>query len=228
MKHYLPGSCRFPCSHFLSTFSLQVSALTFPYTGSDNAKLSLMNKYKDNIIATSPVDSNHQQATLLSHTSSSQRKRINNKARGIHILFEGLPVASLISGEAGPLISLTPSQSWLGWLYLGSISLKKKIYLAVSGPRCNMWDPHWWHTDLVSPWFVGSQLPDQGLNPHSPALEGGLLTTGPLGKSLSSISAGLLSATYQKYKYIQLFWPSNFIRENLSFVNNWTSVQKCV
>ncbi|KAM7053701.1 astrotactin-1 isoform 3-T3 [Molossus nigricans] len=49
--------------------------------GSDNAKLSLMNKYKDNIIATSPVDSNHQQATLLSHTSSSQRKRINNKAR---------------------------------------------------------------------------------------------------------------------------------------------------
>ncbi|XP_039183625.1 astrotactin-1-like [Crotalus tigris] len=49
--------------------------------GSDNAKLSLMNKYKDNIIATSPVDSNHQQATLLSHTSSSQRKRINNKSR---------------------------------------------------------------------------------------------------------------------------------------------------
>nr|XP_009671143.1 PREDICTED: astrotactin-1 [Struthio camelus australis] len=43
--------------------------------GSDNAKLSLMNKYKDNIIATSPVDSNHQQATLLSHTSSSQRSR---------------------------------------------------------------------------------------------------------------------------------------------------------
>ena len=126
MKHSLPGSCRFPCSHFLSTFSLQVSALTFPYTGSDNAKLSLMNKYKDNIIATSPVDSNHQQATLLSHTSSSQRKRINNKARGIHILFEGLPVASLISGEAGPLISLTPSQAWLRWLYLGSISLKKK------------------------------------------------------------------------------------------------------
>ncbi|XP_044530825.1 astrotactin-1 [Gracilinanus agilis] len=49
--------------------------------GSDNAKLSLMNKYKDNIIATSPVDANHQQATLLSHTSSNQRKRINNKAR---------------------------------------------------------------------------------------------------------------------------------------------------
>ncbi|KFV80075.1 Astrotactin-1, partial [Struthio camelus australis] len=47
--------------------------------GSDNAKLSLMNKYKDNIIATSPVDSNHQQATLLSHTSSSQRKQTGGK-----------------------------------------------------------------------------------------------------------------------------------------------------
>lgn len=56
--------------------------LNFFLLGSDNAKLSLMNKYKDNIIATSPVDSNHQQATLLSHTSSSQRKRINNKSRG--------------------------------------------------------------------------------------------------------------------------------------------------
>lgn len=176
MKPYLPGSCRFPCSHFLSTFSLQVSALTFPYSGSDNAKLSLMNKYKDNIIATSPVDSNHQQATLLSHTSSSQRKRINNKARGIHVLYEALKMASLISGEAGPLISLTPSQAWLGWLYLSSISFSffffmsssspafilfyfisnyNFIYLAVSGPRCNMRDPHWWHTDLVSPWFVG-------------------------------------------------------------------------
>jgi hypothetical protein len=71
-------------------FSLKVFASIFPYTGSDNAKLSLMNKYKDNIIATSPVDSNHQQATLLSHTSSSQRKRINNKARGIHISCQGL------------------------------------------------------------------------------------------------------------------------------------------
>ncbi|XP_072854307.2 astrotactin-1 isoform X1 [Pogona vitticeps] len=58
-----------------------VFALNSSCSGSDNAKLSLMNKYKDNIIATSPVDSNHQQATLLSHTSSSQRKRINNKSR---------------------------------------------------------------------------------------------------------------------------------------------------
>lgn len=54
-----------------------------------------MNKYKDNIIATSPVDSNHQQATLLSHTSSSQRKRINNKARGRAVPgVDGAPWAS--------------------------------------------------------------------------------------------------------------------------------------
>lgn len=75
-------------------FSLKVFASTFSYAGSDNAKLSLMNKYKDNIIATSPVDANHQQATLLSHTSSSQRKRINNKARGARVCREG-------SGEVG-------------------------------------------------------------------------------------------------------------------------------
>ena len=31
---------------------------------------------------------------------------------------------------------------------------------------------------------VGSFLPDQGLNPHLPALEGEVLTTGPPGKSL--------------------------------------------
>lgn len=83
VKLHVRGSCSFPGSHFLFDFSLKEPALTFPSAGSDNAKLSLMNKYKDNIIATSPVDSNHQQATLLSHTSSSQRKRINNKARGI-------------------------------------------------------------------------------------------------------------------------------------------------
>ncbi|XP_062849985.1 astrotactin-1 isoform X2 [Trichomycterus rosablanca] len=51
--------------------------------GNDNTKLSLMSKYKDNIIATSPVDSNHQQNTLLPHTTStSQRKRLSNNTRG--------------------------------------------------------------------------------------------------------------------------------------------------
>uniref|UniRef100_A0A6Q2ZQ33 Astrotactin 1 n=1 Tax=Esox lucius TaxID=8010 RepID=A0A6Q2ZQ33_ESOLU len=52
--------------------------------GIDNTKLSLMNKYKDNIIATSPIDSNHlQQNTLLPHnTSTSQRKqRLSSKTR---------------------------------------------------------------------------------------------------------------------------------------------------
>uniref|UniRef100_A0A4W5KX42 Astrotactin 1 n=1 Tax=Hucho hucho TaxID=62062 RepID=A0A4W5KX42_9TELE len=52
--------------------------------GSDNTKLSLMNKYKDNIIATSPIDTNHlQQNTLLLHnTSTGQRKhRLSSKTR---------------------------------------------------------------------------------------------------------------------------------------------------
>nr|XP_057921269.1 astrotactin-1 isoform X5 [Doryrhamphus excisus] len=48
----------------------------------DNTKLALMNKYKDNIIATSPIDSNHQQNTLLPHnTSTSQRKRLSSNTR---------------------------------------------------------------------------------------------------------------------------------------------------
>ncbi|KAM9427428.1 astrotactin-1 isoform 17-T17 [Salvelinus alpinus] len=53
--------------------------------GSDNTKLSLMSKYKDTIIATSPIDSNHlQQNTLLLHnTSTGQRKqRLSSKTRG--------------------------------------------------------------------------------------------------------------------------------------------------
>uniref|UniRef100_A0A8C7USL2 Astrotactin 1 n=1 Tax=Oncorhynchus mykiss TaxID=8022 RepID=A0A8C7USL2_ONCMY len=53
--------------------------------GSDNTKLSLMSKYKDNIIATSPIGSNHlQQNTLLLHNTSStgQRKqRLSSKTR---------------------------------------------------------------------------------------------------------------------------------------------------
>lgn len=52
-------------------------------TVNDNTKLALMNKYKDNIIATSPIDSNHQQNTLLPHnTSTSQRKRLSSNTRG--------------------------------------------------------------------------------------------------------------------------------------------------
>lgn len=58
--------------------------VTFLPSGCDNTKLSLMSKYKDNIIATSPVDSNHhQQNTLLPHnTSTNQRKRLSSKTRG--------------------------------------------------------------------------------------------------------------------------------------------------
>ncbi|XP_016329807.1 astrotactin-1-like, partial [Sinocyclocheilus anshuiensis] len=48
--------------------------------GNNSTKLSLMSKYKDNIIATSPVNSNHQQNTLLPHnTSTNQRKRLSSK-----------------------------------------------------------------------------------------------------------------------------------------------------
>lgn len=79
---FLPFSPPLLFSPLFCLFFSKVFALNSSCSGSDNAKLSLMNKYKDNIIATSPVDSNHQQATLLSHTSSSQRKRINNKSRG--------------------------------------------------------------------------------------------------------------------------------------------------
>ncbi|XP_053089318.1 astrotactin-1 isoform X1 [Pangasianodon hypophthalmus] len=50
--------------------------------GNDNTKLSLMSKYKDNIIATSTVDSNHQQNTLLPHkTSTNQRTRLSCNTR---------------------------------------------------------------------------------------------------------------------------------------------------
>lgn len=59
---------------------------------SDNTKLALMNKYKDNIIATSPIDSNHQQNTLLPHnTSTSQRKRLSNNTRGESLYQVDLP-----------------------------------------------------------------------------------------------------------------------------------------
>ncbi|CAG10914.1 unnamed protein product [Tetraodon nigroviridis] len=55
-------------------------------TVSDNTKLALMNKCKD-IIATSPIDSNHQQNTLLPHnTSTSQRKRLSSNTRNKSVM----------------------------------------------------------------------------------------------------------------------------------------------
>lgn len=71
-------------------FDLCLSASLFTAVN-DNTKLALMNKYKDNIIATSPIDSNHQQNTLLPHnTSTSQRKRLSSNTRG-----ESRPSASI-------------------------------------------------------------------------------------------------------------------------------------
>lgn len=60
-----------------------INLLTSLPSGNDNTKLSLMSKYKDNIIATSTVDSNHQQNTLLPHnTSTNQRTRLSSNTRG--------------------------------------------------------------------------------------------------------------------------------------------------
>ena len=41
-----------------------------------------------------------------------------------------------------------------------------------------------WHSGLVAPQHVGSQFPNQGSNPHPPALEGRFFTTGPPGSPL--------------------------------------------
>uniref|UniRef100_UPI00398F1676 astrotactin-1 n=1 Tax=Pristiophorus japonicus TaxID=55135 RepID=UPI00398F1676 len=50
--------------------------------GSDTTKLSLMNKYKENFLATSPVDISHQQTALLPRSASGgQRKRFTSKSR---------------------------------------------------------------------------------------------------------------------------------------------------
>ncbi|XP_072367710.1 astrotactin-1 isoform X2 [Scyliorhinus torazame] len=50
--------------------------------GSDTTKLSLMNKYKENLLATSPVDINHQHTALLPRSASGgQRKRFISKSR---------------------------------------------------------------------------------------------------------------------------------------------------
>uniref|UniRef100_A0A4W3JIX4 Astrotactin 1 n=1 Tax=Callorhinchus milii TaxID=7868 RepID=A0A4W3JIX4_CALMI len=50
--------------------------------GSDTTKLSLMNKYKENFLATSPVDISHQQTALLPHSATGgQRKRFTSKSR---------------------------------------------------------------------------------------------------------------------------------------------------
>ena len=71
------------------------------------------------------------------------------------------------------------------------------LYLAASGVSCGMWDLlciMWglllWCTDslvvlgLSGPAGCGVLVPGSGIEPQSPALEGGFLTAGPPGKSL--------------------------------------------
>ncbi|KAG9483050.1 hypothetical protein GDO78_009147, partial [Eleutherodactylus coqui] len=58
-----------------------VFALNSASSGSDNAKMSLMSKYKESMISNNPGDPNNQPTTLLSHGASSQHKRINSKSR---------------------------------------------------------------------------------------------------------------------------------------------------
>lgn len=76
----ISGQCYMLSHHF---FLPNVNLLTSLPSGNDNTKLSLMSKYKDNIIATSTVDSNHQQNTLFPHnTSTNQRTRLSSNTRG--------------------------------------------------------------------------------------------------------------------------------------------------
>ncbi|XP_041752028.1 astrotactin-1 isoform X9 [Coregonus clupeaformis] len=95
LRHHLQRECMNGGEDFASQVTRTLDSLQgcndkasmdlTPGEWSDNTKLSLMNKYKDNIIATSPIDSNHlQQNTLLPHnTSTGQRKqRLSSKTRG--------------------------------------------------------------------------------------------------------------------------------------------------
>ncbi|XP_055739257.1 astrotactin-1-like isoform X10 [Salvelinus fontinalis] len=95
LRHHLQRECMNGGEDFSSQVTRTLDSLQgcndkasmdlTPGEWSDNTKLSLMSKYKDNIIATSPIDSNHlQQNTLLLHnTSTGQRKqRLSSKTRG--------------------------------------------------------------------------------------------------------------------------------------------------
>ena len=53
------------------------------------------------------------------------------------------------------------------------------------------------HTGLVTSRLVGSQFPNQGLNPRSPALQDRFLTTGPPGKS----------PTFSSFIFSSLYYP---------------------
>ncbi|XP_036821877.1 astrotactin-1 isoform X7 [Oncorhynchus mykiss] len=95
LRHHLQRECMNGGEDFASQVTRTLDSLQgcndkasmdlTPGEWSDNTKLSLMSKYKDNIIATSPIGSNHlQQNTLLLHNTSStgQRKqRLSSKTR---------------------------------------------------------------------------------------------------------------------------------------------------
>ena len=66
------------------------------------------------------------------------------------------------------------------------------LFLAASGLSCGMWDLLLQRTGSVvavlgpsCPTVYGILVPQPGLEPVSPALEGGFSTTGPPGKSLN-------------------------------------------
>ena len=68
--------------------------------------------------------------------------------------------------------------------------LKLFIYLTASGFHCSTWDIHWGKQaslavvrGLSCPLACGILVPWPGMEPTPPALEGGLLTTGPPGQS---------------------------------------------
>ena len=58
------------------------------------------------------------------------------------------------------------------------------IYLAASGLCCIMWDLLLRHVGLVALWHMGILVPQPGIKPAMPALQGGFLTTGPTRKVL--------------------------------------------
>ncbi|XP_073730310.1 astrotactin-1 isoform X3 [Misgurnus anguillicaudatus] len=78
--HNSSGTLSIRETPILDGYEYDITDLRHHLQRNDSTKLSLMSKYKDNIIATSPIDSNHQQNTLFPHnTSTSQRKRLSSK-----------------------------------------------------------------------------------------------------------------------------------------------------
>lgn len=71
--------------YFLPHLVVSVFALNSASSGGENAKMSLMSKYKESMISNSSVDTNNQPTTLLSHGASIQHKRINSKSRGARV-----------------------------------------------------------------------------------------------------------------------------------------------